>query len=191
MSSRMKLFWDNVASFNFHYWWLVIISMLVHRLPFWLYTPSEAIVLKKTAMIISYVIMTFVLLRNLKPWGFRLILVGVLLNFTAIGFNGGLMPVTPEARLSAGMSSIDRVMVGEVLPEGSGILLTTEQTKLWLFTDIIPIEKLGAVCSIGDLIILVGMTVLVTEIICRAYSQTSLKEFNPVVNHIDTKTEKI
>jgi hypothetical protein len=95
--------------------------------------------------------------------------VGVLLNFVAVIFNAGLMPVTPEARLSAGMSSIGQTVIGGVLPEGSGILLTAEQTKLWLLTDIIPIEKLGAVCSIGDIIIMVGMIILGIQIIYKAY----------------------
>jgi hypothetical protein len=183
MSGKMKLFWNNVAGFKFHYWWLVIVSTIVHRLPFWLYAPTEAVVLKKIAMIVSYVILTFVLLRNLKTWGFRLMLVGVLLNFTAVGFNGWLMPVTPEARLSAGMSSIDQAVVGGVLPEGSGILLTAEQTRLRVLTDFIPIEKLGAVCSIGDLIILGGMIVLGIQIIYKAYPRTILKKRSPIINH--------
>lgn len=148
---------------------MLIVAMLIHRLPFLLYAPSEAVTLKKIAMIASYIILTFALLRNLKTSGFRLILVGVLLNFVAVIFNAGLMPVTPEARLSAGMSSIGQAVIGGVLPEGSGILLTAEQTKLWLLTDIIPIEKLGAVCSIGDIIIMVGMIILGIQIIYKAY----------------------
>ena len=183
MSGKMKLFFDNVARFKFHYWWLVVISMVIHRLPFLLYAPSEAVTFKKTALVLSYVILIFAIFRNLKTLGFRFILVGVLLNFAAICFNGGLMPVTPEARSSAGMSSVEQAVVGRVLPEGSGILLQAEQTQLWLFTDIVPIEKLGAVCSIGDLILLAGMITLGIQIIYQAYPRTYLKEHRPVANN--------
>jgi hypothetical protein len=186
----MKLFWENVARFKFHYWWLVIIAMIMHRLPFFLYAPSDAIGLKKAAMIVSYLLLIFGVSKNLKTWGFRLILTGVLLNFVAISFNGGLMPVTTEARIEAGMSSVGQTVIGGVLPEGSGILLTVEQTKLWLLTDIIPIEKLGAVCSIGDLIILVGMVILVIQIIYQSYPRSSLNKEHPLISHIITESEK-
>jgi hypothetical protein len=187
---HMKLFWENVARFKFHYWWLVIIAMIMHRLPFFLYTPSEAVGLKKVAMIVSYLLLIFTVSRNLKIWGFRLVLIGVLLNFVAISFNGGLMPVTTEARIGAGMSSVEQVVIGGVLPEGSGILLTVEQTKLWLLTDIIPVEKLGAVCSIGDLIILVGMVVLVIQIIYQSYPRKGIHQKIPLINPIVTESEK-
>jgi len=180
MPNRLKLLIVNMANFQIHYWWLVIVSLLIHRLPFFLYSPTEAVTFKKAAMIISYLILFFVLVRNWKIVGFRILLVGALLNFAAIAFNGGLMPVTPEARLSAGMSSIGRSAIGGVLPEGSGILLNSDQTKLWLLTDIVPIDKLGAVCSIGDIIMLVGMIVLLIQIIYRAYPRQHFKAFDPM-----------
>ena len=190
MTLRSKLFWDKVASFKFNYWWLVIISMIVHRLPFWLYSPSEAIALKKTAMIASYLILLFAIFKNLKTWGIWLILIGVLLNFAAVGFNEGLMPVTPEARLNAGFS-IEQTKIGEVLPQGSGILLTAGQTKLWLLTDVLPVKigKVGAVCSIGDLIILFGMFVLAIHIIYVSHLRTSLKKQSSTITPVITLRE--
>jgi hypothetical protein len=190
MSLKLKLIFQNIASFQINYWWLVIIAMLIHRLPFWMYNPSEAMTLKKVAMFISYLVLIFVISRNWKTFAFRLIMVGVLLNFAAVAFNGGLMPVTPEARLNAGMSSIEQAVIGEVLPEGSGILLTKVQTNLWLFTDIIPIEKLGAVCSIGDIIILGGMIVLIIQIVYQSYKCTVSKNLNIGFNKIVRESEK-
>ena len=46
-SANLKLFFNNVAGFKFKYWWLVIFAMLIHRLPFLLFAPSEAIYFKK------------------------------------------------------------------------------------------------------------------------------------------------
>lgn len=190
MLLKLKLFFQNIASFQINYWWLVIIAMLIHRLPFWLCAPTEAITLKRIAMIVSYLVLIFTLSRNWKTFAFRLIMVGVLLNFAAVAFNGGLMPVTPEARLNAGMSSIEQAVIGGILPEGSGILLTEAQIKLWFFTDIIPIETLGAVCSIGDIIILAGMFVLLIQILYQSYSNTVSKECNIVFDQIVGDSEK-
>jgi hypothetical protein len=40
--------------------------MLLHRLPFLLFIPSEAVIVKQVAMIAAYIILTFALLKNLK-----------------------------------------------------------------------------------------------------------------------------
>lgn len=190
MSLNLKPIFQNVASFQINYWWLMIIAMIIHRLPFWMYDPSKAMTFKKVAMFISYLILIFALSRNWKTFAFRLIMVGVLLNFVAIAFNGGLMPVSPEARLNAGMSSIEQAIIGEVLPEGSGILLTKAQTNLWVFTDIIPIEKVGAVCSIGDIILLVGIIVLLIQIVYKSYKCTVSKNLNIGFNQIVRESDK-
>jgi hypothetical protein len=181
MFYNLKLFFRNISSFKFRYWWLVIIAMLIHRLPFLLFIPSEAVIVKQVAMIAAYIILTFALLKNLKYFGICLILAGVLLNFAAIAFNAGLMPVSPGALSSANLSSIGAV-VGGVLPKGSGILLTIQQTKLWWLTDIIPVRQMRLVCSIGDLIMLVGIIVLGIQIIYKAYPRTNSREFKLVID---------
>jgi len=190
MSDKMKLFWDNVAAYKIHYWWLIIVATMIHRLPFLLYSQYEALLLKKIAMYVAFLLLIFAMFRNLKIWAFRLMLIGILLNFAAVSFNGGLMPVTPEARISAGMSSVDRSVAGGELPEGSGILLTAEQTNLWLLTDIIPIEKLGAVCSIGDLLILFGTVVLGVQIVRRCYPRTDIEQNSQMNTLTNIKKEK-
>jgi hypothetical protein len=177
MFKKLKLFVSNVSSFKFKYWWLVIIAMLIHRLPFAIFSPPEAVIIKKVAMITAYIILIFALLKNSKLFGICVILAGVLLNFAAIVFNAGLMPVSPEALSNANLSSIGAV-VGGVLPKGTGILLTVQETNLWWLTDIMPVRQLRLVCSVGDLIMLVGVFVLGIQIIHRAYTRTTLSKFN-------------
>ena len=189
MSYRLKLFISNVGNFKFRYRWLVIIAMLLHRLPFLLFIPSEAVIVKQVAMIAAYIILTFALLKNLKNFGIYLILAGVLLNFAAIAFNAGLMPVSPGALSSANLSSIGAV-VGGVLPKGSGILLTIQQTKLWWLTDIIPIRQMRLVCSIGDLIMLVGVIVLGIQIVYKAYPRTNLRKINSLIDKVSAERGK-
>jgi hypothetical protein len=103
MFYNLKLFFHNVAGFKFRYWWLVIVAMLIHRLPFLIFAPPDAVIIKKIAMISCYGILIFVLFKNLKIFGIYLILAGVLLNFVAIAFNAGLMPVSPEALSNANL----------------------------------------------------------------------------------------
>lgn len=88
---------------------------------------------------------------------------GVLLNFAAIITNGGLMPVSPEARHLAQMIPLDPFQFGMVLPEGSGVLLPLNQTNLWFLTDIIPASHLGGVYSAGDILIAIGFFVFLPE----------------------------
>lgn len=88
---------------------------------------------------------------------------GVLLNFTAIITNGGLMPVSPEARQLAQMIPLDLSQFGMVLPEGSGVLLPLNQTNLWFLTDIIPASHLGGVYSAGDILITMGFFIFLPE----------------------------
>ena len=180
MFYNLKLFFHNVAGFKFRYWWLVIVAMLIHRLPFLIFAPPDAVIIKKIAMISCYGILIFVLFKNLKIFGIYLILAGVLLNFVAIAFNAGLMPVSPEALSNANLSSIGAVL-GGVLPKGTGILLTIPQTKLWWLTDIFPVRQLRLVYSIGDLIMLAGIIVLGIQIIYKAYPRINSRNFDSVV----------
>jgi len=90
-----------------------------------------------------------------------IVLLGTLLNFLAIIANGGLMPVSPEARLWAGKPTLGESGLGKVLPEGTGILLPIDQTNLWLLSDIIPINFIHIVISIGDILIAIGLLIFI------------------------------
>lgn len=90
---------------------------------------------------------------------------GTLLNFVAIVVNGGLMPVSPEARQLAGMTFLGPSQFGMVLPQGSGILLPISQTNLWFLTDIVPASHLGGVYSPGDVLIGMGIIIFLLEVV--------------------------
>ncbi len=93
----------------------------------------------------------------------RILALGTVLNFAAIVANGGLMPVSPGARLQAGMTAIGQSGFGKVLPEGTGILLPVGQTNLWFLSDIIPSSLVGGVFSLGDVLIGVGLFAFFVE----------------------------
>lgn len=160
-SSKLKSVVANFATIKIRFGWLIIIAVLVQSIPFALSAPSSFVELKKAMLVLSYVLLLWVLSHNLNFWGMRILLIGTLLNFVAIMANGGLMPVSPEARSWAGKPALGESGFGKVLPEGTGILLPIDQTNLWLLTDIIPINSIQAVLSIGDVLIAFGLLIFI------------------------------
>ena len=164
-SSKLNSVAVNLATIEIRFGWLIIIAVLVQSMPFALSAPSSFVELKKAMLVLSYVLLLWVLSRNLNSWGMRILLIGTLLNFVAIVANDGLMPVSPEARLWAGKPAIGESGFGKVLPEGTGILLPVDQTRLWLLSDIIPVSWAHMVISYGDIIIGIGLLIFAAQAI--------------------------
>jgi hypothetical protein len=153
----------NMAATKIKFAWLIIVAVLMQRMPFALSAPSSFVELKKALLVLSYVLLLWALSRNFHLWSMRILLLGTALNFAAIVANGGLMPVSPEARLQAGMPAIGQPGFSKVLPEGTGVLLPLDQTNLWFLSDIIPISLVGGVFSPGDVLIGVGLLIFFME----------------------------
>ncbi len=167
--SRTSKIWTNIRAFSFEYWWLAILALLVRRVPFAVTSPSDFVALKKTVLVVSYLILILVLVKNWRYFSVRVILIGVVMNLAAISANGGLMPVTPGTRDLAGMLYLGPEWIGQVLPQGSGILLPLENTNLWILTDIIPIRAVHAIFSIGDMIMFCGLILFIVEALFRTF----------------------
>ena len=155
--------------------WAFFVAAVAQRLPFALLAPDSLVDLKKTLLISSHLLLTWALLRNLSFRSVRLILAGSLFNLTAIVANGGLMPVTPEARSLAGMTELGSAWLGRVTPQGTGILLTADHTRLWAFTDIIPWNLVGGVFSVGDVLLGVGLILFFVEFVWGWRKRTRTK----------------
>ena len=162
-ASKLNSVVANMAATKIKFAWLIIVAVLMQRMPFALSAPSSFVELKKALLVLSYVLLLWALSRNFHLWSIRILALGTVLNFVAIVANGGLMPVSPEARLQAGMPVIGQLGFGKVLPEGTGILLAVDQTNLWVLSDIIPISLVGGVFSPGDVIIAAGLLVFAVE----------------------------
>lgn len=173
----------NIAAVKIKYGWLIIFALFLQRMPFALSAPSSFVELKKALLVLSYVLLLWALSRNLHLWSTRILALGAILNFAAIVANGGLMPVSPAARLQAGMTAIGQSGFGKVLPEGTAILLPVDQTNLWLLSDIIPISPVGGVFSLGDVLIGVGLLVFLVEVACwgNTYSEKRRATYQQVV----------
>jgi len=162
-ASKLNSVVANMAAIRIKLGWLIILAVLLQRMPFALSVPSSCVELKKALLVLSYVLLLWALSRNLHLWSMRILALGSVLNFAAIVVNGGLMPVSPEARLQAGMTPIGQPGFGKVLPEGTGILLPVDQTNLWFLSDIFPVSLVGGVFSLGDVLIGVGLLFFFAE----------------------------
>jgi hypothetical protein len=155
----------NIKAVRVRYWWLILLSALIHRLPFAIYARESFADVKRACMILSYVLLLWALSRNFNFRSIRIMTLGTLLNFVAIVANSGLMPVSPEARQLADMTFLGPSQFGMVLPEGSGVLLPIDQTNLLFLTDIIPASHLGGVYSPGDVLIGMGFIIFLLEVV--------------------------
>lgn len=160
----------NIIAVRVRYWWLILVSALLHRLPFAIFPRESFVDIKKICMILAYLILLWVLFKNFNFRSIRVMTLGTLLNFTAIVANGGLMPLSPETRQLAEMTFLGPSQYGMVLPEGSGILLPLDQTNLWFLTDIIPASHLGGAYSPGDVLIAIAVILFLLEIMFRRNS---------------------
>ena len=163
-ASKLNSVAANMADIKIRLGWLIILAVLLQRIPFALSAPSSFVELKKVLLILSYLLLLWALSRNLHLWSMRILALGTVLNFAAIVANGGLMPVSPEARLQAGMTALGQSGFGKVLLEGTGVLLPIDETNLWFLSDIIPVSLVGGVFSAGDVLIGVGLLVFVLKV---------------------------
>jgi hypothetical protein len=94
---------------------------------------------------------------------FRIIALGVFLNFIVIFANGGRMPVSIEALKAAGLTHLigplveDKITTHQVL---------TSSTRLKFLADVLVLPKpypLPKAFSVGDLLMAVGMFWLITD----------------------------
>lgn len=161
--SKLNSVAANIAAIKIRFGWLIILAVLMHRMPFALSAPSSFVELKKALLVLSYVLLLWALSRNLHLWSMRILTLGTVLNFAAIVANGGLMPVSPEARLQAGMTALGQSGFGKVLPEGTGVLLPIDETNLRFLSDIIPVSLVGGVFSYGDILIGAGLLIFFIE----------------------------
>ena len=146
--------------------WAFFVAAAMQRVPFAFFAPDLLVEIKKALLISSYLLLAWTLVRNVNFRSVRLILFGSLLNLVAIVANGGLMPVSPQARSLAGMTELGGTWLGKVTPQGTGILLNVDQTRLWAFTDVIPWNQVGGVFSVGDVLLGVGLVLFFVELIC-------------------------
>ncbi len=111
------------------------------------------------------------LLRNLSFWGMKLVLIGLLLNLTAMLANGGLMPVERPAVEAVGRHQVGDLQLGAHISGSKNVLLDPEDIRLRELSDILvlPLPRpFTSAVSVGDLFVLSGVVIAFGEVVRRS-----------------------
>lgn len=131
-------------------WWLLVFGFGLQVVASLL--SAENSTLAVVLLMLSYVSILGMIAINRKAPGMWIAGIGILMNFTVIALNRG-MPVLPAAVEIAGGSA-------EPVLGGKHVLLD-ESTRLPFLGDLIPLP--GAVISMGDVFLAIGLGVFVEE----------------------------
>lgn len=156
------------------WWWLIPIAVLLQLGALAGVRTNEELRWLKVALLLGALVLTLApVWANRHRWGARLVGLGIVLNLLAMVANGGLMPVSPEAREASGRQAAAPVKeLGRMVPKSKGVLLAPEDTRLYLLTDIIVVgPPINKSVSIGDIIIVAGIIVLSGEFAIEGWRQ--------------------
>jgi len=165
---------------GFRWSWLGVAALLVQIWAVY-FAGTEATLglIRRVLIPLTFAILLVFAVRNWHLWGVRLMAVGFLLNLLVIGFNGGLMPISPEEVASVNLlDRIESVQVGEPVPGSKGVLMASGDARLWFLSDVIvfpPRSPIARVYSVGDLLVLGGVVIACAEVIRRNRAWRSVR----------------
>lgn len=101
-------------------------------------------------------------IKNLQITGMIVLLIGLLMN-TAPALANGAVPVSERALLSVGETTASGIAVIEGVRES-----TKTATSFTAFGDVVPVPLVNVVISLGDLVMLVAIADIATNLMLRA-----------------------
>lgn len=160
---------ERLAEASFRLWPLLILGVVVQGAA--AFTADGAVPL----ILASYVLLLLFTAANLHHAGMGVVLVGIALNVAVIGVNGG-MPVRADAIVAAGIVEREQI---PALDFGSKRHLETEDDRLTLLGDIIPVPVAEEVLSFGDLAMSVGVAAVLVNLLRRRRGPGDRLELSP------------
>lgn len=156
---------ERLAGLPLRLGWLAMLCLLAQA--YVVFSPVELLEPDRpqhaALMLGSYVALGLVVWANRRITGVSIIGLGLLLNLAVMAANGGFMPVSREAVLTAGIRPAEELPVeGGRLSRSKDVLLPIENTRLWFLSDVIvaPSMPIAKVYSVGDLIVGLGAFIL-------------------------------
>lgn len=156
---------ERLAEASFRLWPLLILGIVVQGAA--AFTADGAVPL----ILASYVLLLVFTAVNLHHAGMGVVFVGIALNVAVIGINGG-MPVRADAIVAAGIVERDQT---PSLDFGSKRHLETEDDRLTVLGDIIPVPVAEEVLSFGDLAMSVGVAAVLVNLLRRRRGPVDLE----------------
>ncbi|MFA6711511.1 MAG: DUF5317 domain-containing protein [Candidatus Caldatribacteriota bacterium] len=145
---------------------LIFATALLFRLGVWAFDLigiSGILTYSPYIIIISYFLLIYVSIHNIKLPGFKYIILGLILNGFVITLNGGSMPVLVK------QGAITNINNTGLLESGTRVVhsLMNDNTLFAFLGDVISIPKPfpdTSIISVGDIMILVGLFILIQKI---------------------------
>jgi hypothetical protein len=150
----------NLGDVAFRVWPLLVIGIVVQGAAAFTGDAGLGVVL----ILVSYVLLLCFCVLNLRHAGMGVVFVGIALNLLVMGLNGG-MPVRREAIVAAGITSSFDEVAG--LDFGTKRHLESDDDRLAVLGDIIPVPVAGEVLSFGDLAMSVGIAAVLVNLLRR------------------------
>ena len=142
--------WKSLSEVSTRAWWLLLVGLGLQAAAQFL--PAEQRSLAVGLLLASYLFILAMVWINRREAGMWIAGIGILMNFTVIALNRG-MPVLPASVEIAGGSATPVLGGRHVLLDAS--------THLPFLGDLIPLP--GAVISLGDVFLAIGLGVFVEE----------------------------
>lgn len=158
-----------IADLPLRWGWVALLALAIQFSLVYLPTGSQGGPLDPRWWLLtfSYLLLFLVVWGNRSLSGMVIVGLGLLLNFVVITANGGFMPITPEALRRAGHADLAPGLESRTLVRSTkDIVLTREETRLWILSDIFvlpPPLPVASAFSLGDLLIALGVFVLLQE----------------------------
>ncbi len=146
---------SNIADVHVSGWWMLALALVMQVGA--TFAPDNGNRLPVILVLASFVPLLAVVWLNKDQQGLWIASIGILMNFTVIGINGG-MPVLPRAvELAGGTFDAAELDAKHVVLDNS--------TRLAFLADIIPFP--GSVISLGDVFLAIGLGVFIEDYLTR------------------------
>jgi hypothetical protein len=133
----------------------------------WEGAQAAGVPVRAVIFVATHGVVLAVALANLSIAGMKMVVAGAVANMVALLANGGLMPVSAQARLLAGRQAAQGLWeAGTAVMGSKGVVLPVESANLWPLTDIFvltPPFPVPAAFSIGDALIAAGIGYLILK----------------------------
>lgn len=160
---------SNMKDAEIHKWYIFVGAFVLEFFTVYMASKGSRFFIEHILLLhfLSYIMIFTGVFFNRKSVAFKIIFIGVLLNFIVIMANGGHMPVSADAMMKVGLvDDLQAVQDGKIITH----TILDGTTKLGFLGDIFILGKPDPrpkVISIGDVFLAIGVFIYIQEIMVK------------------------